>query len=177
MKYKAAILAALAAATMLYAADATNEIVTGNLSALHYPSAGDVYIVNLHNGAADVAADTVGADSVNYYGPYALTDGNGAPMFAGFRVITEPLVVASGDSFSLSYQVIGGVSLADTVGTWTAIDTTASGGEEFPYISLDSLPGKSIVFKLINVDSTQIEIANYVRVIFKKAWTWMKTRF
>lgn len=176
MKYKIATILALLVACAATAAT-VNQSVTGNLSSLHYPMPGDVYVVELHDNDVTDAADTVGADTVNYYGPYALTDANGTPMFAGFRITTGTSVVASGDSFAISYQVISGTTLADTVGTWTAIDTSATGGEEFPYISLDSLPGKSIVFRLLNVDSTQIEIANYIRVVFKKAWQWMKTRF
>lgn len=176
MKYKIATILALLVACAASAVT-VNATTAGNLSATKYAMPGDVVVIDLHDNDVTDAADTVGADTVNYYGPYALTDANGMPMFAGFRITTGTGCVAAGDSFSISYQVISGTTLADTVGTWTEIDTTASTGEEFPYISLDSLPGKSIVFRLLNVDSSQIEIANYVRVIFKKAFTWMKARF
>jgi hypothetical protein len=132
----------------------------------------DVKIINLVDNVVGGTDSMKAADTTCFYGPISLCEANGQPMYSGFQIMAEAGCMTSGDSFEIAYQIIGGNRLADTNSTWTVIDTCASGGKNMTWVSLASLTGRAIVFRIYNVDSSVIELKNWIRAVFKKGGTF-----
>lgn len=132
----------------------------------------DVVVFELTDTDTTDEADTLAASAVSFIGPIGLTNSSKQPMFDYMKLYTEPGVVASGDSFSISYQLLPTIYIADTVSSWTVIDTITTAGKISTAISLANNPAVSIVFQLKNVDATRVEIQDVIRAVFQKAQTY-----
>lgn len=110
----------------------------------------------------------------DYYvaGPFPLGTGNA--MITGFQGYYPKAVIAAGDSIVISYQILPGLSIKDTVTTlWTAMDTIAGdAGKIGTYVSLASKAGASIVFRVYDLDATAATVSKVMRIIAKRGETY-----
>lgn len=109
------------------------------------------------------ATDTLAASAANCYGPYNLSVDATKPQFQYLRAYCNVGAIASGDSLQFGYQVLPGMSLADTSNVWTAADTLIA-GKQGSSVTIGAYPGQSIVFRLLNIDYTSVEIGKPIRV-------------
>jgi len=137
-------------------------------------TAANVRIIELTDADTSDAGDTISADAVSIYGPYKVADEYTAAQYKSFSVYAQGGLIASGDSIEISYQLISGTSLADTTATWTVIDTVATGGKALANVDISAKPARSIIFRILNIDSTRVEITDFIRVCFLKSETYNK---
>lgn len=160
----------LFAFSLLYAAAGIKPgIVTGNKPFDQIAqNPGDVVWVTLHDNLPTASDSFKTADTVQLYGPYALAKDNKDCEFKSFRVYFQG-GLANGDSVDLAYQIIPGSKMSDTVtSAWTVVDTFAVGGKYPAQVDISAKPGRAIVFKITNIDATESDISDWVRVAFRR---------
>jgi hypothetical protein len=136
----------------------------------------DVVWLTLHDNLPTSADTFAAADTSQVYGPFVLTAGKGDPMFKAFRVYFIG-GLTSGDSVQIAYQIISGSKMSDTIASgWTVVDTVTDGGKVMAQVDISAKPGRAIVFKITNVDSTAVNIINWVRVALRRAITFSESR-
>lgn len=127
----------------------------------------DIYVVKL--GTCNSGAlDTFAIGGAKVYGPYPLSHDPSRPMFKGFRVSANLASLDSGDSLSLSYQLLSGNQITDTIATWTISDTLIQ-GKRGGYVDISGSAGQSVVFRLLNIDATAALLQAPVRVVLKSS--------
>ena len=121
----------------------------------------------------DESIDTVlGRDSIaiggqNIYGPISLR-GTGKEMATYAALYAKPLVVASGDTVEVDYQITAEAGIKDTVATWIVWDTLFSTGNKGATdIALSAKVGNYLWVKVKNVDATAAELAKRILVMLK----------
>lgn len=110
-------------------------------------------------GDGSVATDSLDSAAVSVHGPYSLSKNANHPMATGMVMTAPNGVLVSGDSLEVAYQFTLTNNLSDTISAnWTVLDTITSKGIRSDYVVLDSLPSRSVFYKLTNVDDTGIRI-------------------
>lgn len=130
-------------------------------------------VINLHTTTV-VSADTFAAAEIQTYGPYEVTPSANAPMYSAFMVQGD-IITGTTPTMSFDYQLISGLKITDTLSKWTPVCTLGTAGVQ-SYVSLSSLIGKAIVFRVNNYDGTESQIPNKLRIFFKDAFTYTKQK-
>jgi hypothetical protein len=159
------VLMLLATSAIVSAVTMTN--VTG-LKGPIPPAPSNVNVIMLGlggNQAGDTIAATAG--NANCYGPFRVSVDATRPEFKRFRYEALYQWLASGDSVALSYQILAGNTIADTIkGAWTVTDSIGPNGGVGRCNEIDTIPGTSIVFKLANLGSSNTIIQKKIRIVF-----------
>ena len=119
---KLAVLFVLMAAAAASATDSLQAVVaaSGAMQPKHSPS--DIVVIDLTDDDVTDANDSLAVDEYLVVGPFALSASEGEPMFKGFQVHVPNGVLASGDSVDISYQILPGRSITDTItAMWTVV--------------------------------------------------------
>ena len=135
----------------------------------HSPN--DVQVVKLHspgNGAAH-SIDTFATTDIATYGPYPLSSSNSTGMFKGFQVIGDP-AAGTTPNFSIDYQLVPGLTLKDTVVSWTPICTLNTAVNT--YVDLTSKSGKSIVFRLNKFGLNAGYVVGVLDILFRENFSY-----
>jgi len=116
--------------------------------------------------------DSINAAGVNTYGPFRLSISDDRGMATGFQVYGNTGCLSDGDSVSISYQILPGNKITDTLVTsgWTTTDTIIT-GKKGTYTSIASRAGQSIVFRITAHDGTGVLIQKPIRVLFYETYT------
>jgi len=150
IKKMIACLLVVGAITVILAAQATTP-VAGNYST----SPGTPSNIEMVSLGSSTTTDSLYMDSGKViYGPYNLCIGNKRSSFKGFQAYMPVGGLASGDSISFAYQIIPGVTVADTNSSWTVADTLIT-GKKGTYVDISSRAGITILFRLKCIDTNR----------------------
>lgn len=128
------------------------------------PQTRRIYLTD--NDATD-ATDTIAADEAVIYGPYRFEADRYKRLPDAMSINIPATTVASGDSLQIGYQVVPDSSVADTITTWTVVDTVADPGKT-SFHSLDSVVGSHIFFRIYAVDETEIQISKPISATLRE---------
>jgi hypothetical protein len=150
---------------------ATVNFAGGEASSIFCP--GDIKVVSLGDNTFNESEDTIATTGAIIFGPYNLAIAKNYPMAGSIRLMAEKSSVASGDSLSFAYQVIGGTSITDTVNSgWTTVDSIKSNtGKVGTYTDISQKTGQAILFRLYNYDADSCAVGAPIRVIMKSSIT------
>ncbi len=171
MKKATIIIGLMLLVVSVFAADRASTDDYSNGSAYYNPSglknAPGTRRIYLTDNDALEATDTISADEEVIYGPYKFSVGEYAKIPDGFFLTVPTLTIASGDSINVAWQPLPDTSIADTITTWNVVDTVTSTGLQ-KFITLDSTIATHLLFRVHNLDGTEVQISNPISVILRE---------
>lgn len=115
--------------------------------------------------AGNTTTDSIAAGAAITYGPYNLSVDPSRTGFKSLRAYVPKNALASGDSLQLGYQLLAGGSASDTGTTWSVIDTLID-AKRSSAVDISSLPGVSIMFRILNIDASKVGQKKKIKIVF-----------
>ncbi len=126
----------------------------------------DVTVYELYDDDILDATDSIATDEYNIIVPYPITKTTNG--FQHKAVGIKAAALAAGDSLAVSYQLIRGKQLSDTVtGKWLELDTIALTGAQNLYVDISDEFGEGIVFKILNYTAGEV-VVNQIKAFLRK---------
>jgi hypothetical protein len=128
----------------------------------------NVAAIDLHKKFTNSSSDTIVAGDMNLYGPFPLSATPTTSAYTSFAIFGDA-VTGTTPVAAIDYQVLPSTDLSDTT-SWVAACTLGT-SKIYKRFAIDSLIGKSIVFRVNNYDGTATQIPGKLAILPKETFT------